>query len=270
LELRNRPAHLIQVSPTVDFVDLRVSGPRTLLSRVDRERLSVVLDLAGVRPGPSVFRLQADALNLPRGVQVVRLTPAEVTLQFARRDQKQVPIRLALTGKPPGELRVTDTKVAPEVVEVIGPADEVEQIKVWETVPLDVSDAEAGLLERDLPLADPSEYVSLTASQVHAQVRLEEPEKTRVFGKVPVVLRNSRYRSSVSPTSVRVTVRGPKSTIESLELSSGAVYIDASERDPGSYKVTPSVDLPADVELVKQEPETVQLRVSQERRRADG
>ena len=61
LELRNIPAHLMITSPRVDFVDLRVTGPRTLLGRIDRNRLSIPLDLGGVRPGPAVFRVGADS-----------------------------------------------------------------------------------------------------------------------------------------------------------------------------------------------------------------
>ena len=34
--------------------------------------------------------------------------------------------------------------------------------------------------------------------------------------------------------------------------------------------MTPAVDLPADVELVKQEPGAVELRVLRQKRRADG
>jgi len=269
LELRNQPGNLIRVGPPLDFADLKVSGPRTLLSRIDGRRLSIPLDLAGVRPGPAIFRLTTDSLNLPRGVGVLRLTPSEVTLQFARRMKKSVPVRLALSGKPPGELRITDSKVAPEIVEVIGPADDVDRIKVWETAPLDLSRTRAGLNERDLPLVAPPEYLSLTATQVHAQVRLEEPEETRVLRDLPVVVRAGEYRTALRPQAVRVTVRGPKSKIRALELSPGAVYIDGAGRLPGWYRVSPSVHLPADVELVKQEPSSVRLRVLPEKRKAD-
>jgi hypothetical protein len=57
VELRNIPPSVMLVSPRVDFIDLVVSGPRTLLNRIDRERLSLTLDLHGVRPGPAVFRI---------------------------------------------------------------------------------------------------------------------------------------------------------------------------------------------------------------------
>jgi YbbR domain-containing protein len=270
LELRNIPAQLMIVSPRIDFVDLRVSGPRTLLSRIDHDQLSMTLDLAGVRPGPAAFRLRTDTLNLPRGVTVVRLTPAEVTLELAQVVRKTVPIRLAFGGKPPGDLRVTDVHVAPEEVEMIGPAKQVEGTKQVETEPFDLAESQPGLVERELRLEAPREYVSFSAARVHAQVLLEEPERRRVLKSVPVVVRNSSYHTDLDPNEVQITVRGPRSTIDSLELSHGAVYIDVAGREPGSYELTPDVDLPAEVELVKQEPAKVRLKISKEKRRGNG
>ena len=270
VELRNIPRNLMIVSPRVNFIDLRISGPRTLLSRVSPSALAVVLDLNGVRPGPAVFRVQTDALDLPRGVTVVRVAPSEISLELARIERRVVPVHVALSGKPPNGLRVTDIKVAPETIEVIGPANEVEQVKAVETAALDLSDAQPGVIERELTLESMREHLSLTATLVHAQVLLEEPEQTRVFKKVPIVVRNSAHRATVRPERLTVTVRGPRSATTSLELEHGAVYIDATGLEPGGYTLTPSVDLPADVELLKQEPANVQLRVSRETRRSHG
>ena len=270
VELRNIPPNVMLVSPRVDFIDLVARGPRTLLSRIQPEQLSMALDLRGVRPGPAVFRIMSDALDLPRGVSVVRLTPSEVTLEFAATMRKRVPVHVAVTGKPPSGLLVTSTKAAPESVEAVGPADQVEPLKSAETLPLDLSDAPPGLIERDLGLEAPPEYVSFSASLVHAQVLLEEPERTRTIANVPVVVRNSPYHTVLTPAVTQITVRGPRSATELLELAHGAVYIDATGREPGTYEVTPAVDLPADVELVKQEPSSVGLRVLRQKRRADG
>jgi YbbR domain-containing protein len=270
VELHNIPPSVMLVSPRVDFIDLVVSGPRTLLNRIDRERLSLSLDLYGVRPGPAVFRILPDALDLPRGVTVMRLTPSEVTLEFAAVLRKRVPVRVALGGKLPNGLRVVETRAAPESVEVAGPANDVEAIKAAETAPIDLSEAEPGVIERDVTLESPREYVSFSAALVHAQVQVEEPERTRTLLDVPVVVRGGTWRASVSPPTVQLTVRGARSDVDALELHDGAVYIDASDAEPGTYRRTPAVDLPAGLELVKQEPTAVQLRVLRQKRRADG
>jgi YbbR domain-containing protein len=193
-----------------------------------------------------------------------------VTLEFAAVVRKRVPVRVALGGKLPNGLQVVETRAAPESVEVVGPAKDVEAMKAAETVPIDLSDAASGVIERDVTLEAPREYVSFSAALVHAQVLIEEPERTRTLNEVPVVVRGATWRTSVTPPTVQVTVRGARSAIEALELHAGAVYIDASGAEPGTYRRTPAVDLPAGLELVKQEPSAVQLRVLRQKRRADG
>jgi len=265
LELRDIPVAMMITSPRVDFVDLRVSGPRTLLSRIDRKRLMIPLDLAGLRPGPAVFRISADALNLPRGVKVVRITPAQITIDIERIVRRTLPVHLQLVGKLPNGLRVVDSRVSPETVEALGPASAVEDLTTPETEPLDLSNAGPGKLERELALPAVSEYVSFSAQRVAAQVQIGEVEIERELRRVPVAVRNNAH-ATVDPPVVRVIVRGPKHVVESLELNHGEVYIDAANTAPGRYERTPSVDLPAGIEVVRREPVAVQLRVMKGRR----
>jgi YbbR domain-containing protein len=262
LELRNIPAHLMIASPTADFTDLRVSGPRALLGRIDRNRLVITLDLGGVRPGPAVFRLDTDSLNLPRGVKVLRITPAQVTLELERVAHKSVPVHLRLLGKPQSGLQVVDTKVAPETVQVSGPASDVEDVQAADTDPLDLRSANAGTIERELALEPPSEYLSFSANRVAAQVRIEETPVSREFKRVEVDVRNAALRYRVQPDHVRVTVRGPRRLVDNLELGSGAVYIDAAGQTVGEHVAKPTVEVPAGVEVVSVEPGHVQLSLS--------
>lgn len=251
LRLRDIPPDVMLVSPRVDSVELRVSGPRTLLSRIDPEKYDIELDLKGVRAGPTTFRIRPNALDLPRGVTVVRVSPSEVTLEFARIARKSVPVHLSLGVPPPGELRIVESSVRPERVEVIGPSRDVGEIAAVETEVLNLGNAKAGVLEREIGLQLPSSDLSSTATSVKVQLRLAEPEETRTFKDIPVVVRNSRYPTSVHPDQVTVAARGPKTRMESLELGHGAVYIDATEYEPGHYEVVPSAALPPDVTLVR-------------------
>ncbi len=259
LELRNIPAHLMIASPRVDFIDLRVSGPRALLGRIDRNRLAMMLDLGGVRPGPAVFRLDTDALSLPRGVKVQRITPAQVTLELERVGHKSVPVHLRLTGKPPAGLQVVDTKVAPETVQVSGPVSDVEDVQAASTEPIDIRNAGSGTIERELALDPPSEYLAFSANRVAAQVRIEEVPVTREFKGVEVQVRNAALEYRVRPDHLRVTVRGPRRLVDNLELDAGAVYIDAEGVTVGDYLLKPTVDLPSGVQLVSLEPARVEL-----------
>jgi len=259
LELRNIPAHLMITSPRIDFVDLRVSGPRALLGRIDRDRLAISFELSGVRPGPAVFRVDADLLNLPRGVKVVRITPAQVTLELERVAHKSVPVHLRLDGKPPAGLQVAETKVAPETVQVSGPASDVEDVQAANTEPLDIRQIRAGTFEREVALELPSEYLALSANTVAVQVRVEDVMVTREFTQVELIVRNASAPHQVRPDHVRVVVRGPKRLVDNLELGNGATYVDAEGQAPGPHVIKPTVEVPAGVDLVAVEPAKVRL-----------
>ena len=270
LELRNIPAHLMITSPRVDFIDVRVSGPRALLGRIDRNRVSIGLDLSGVRPGPAVFRVDPASLNLPRGVQALRINPSQITLETERVNHKPVPVRLRLGGKLPADLQVGDTKVSPETVQITGPASDVRDIAAVNTEPLDVNGATAGTIERELRLEAAGDYISLSANRVAAQVRIEEVQTTREFKTVPVDVRSAPVPYRVTPDRVRLSVRGPRRLLNNLELEPGAVYIEADGVGTGQHMVKVSVDLPAGVDVVSLDPEKVELVLVKGRRGSKG
>jgi len=270
LELRNIPANLMITSPRVDFIDVRVSGPRALLGRIDRARTSLGLDLNGVRPGPAVFRVDAESLNLPRGVHTVRINPAQITLELERVGQKSVPVRLRLSGKLPPDLQVADTKVSPETVLVTGPASDVREVTAASTEPLDIGAAEPGTIERELRLEPAGDYLSFSAGRIAAQVRIEQLVAAREFKGVQIEVRNAATPYRVEPDRVRLTLRGPRLLVNNLELEPGAVYIDADGVGVGQHAVKPSVDLPPTVEVVGIEPAKVQLIMWKGRRPSRG
>jgi YbbR domain-containing protein len=256
LELRNIPASLVITSPRVDFIDLRVMGPRTLLGRIDRSRLSIPLDLNGVRPGPAVFRVTAESLNLPRGVRVVRINPATVTLDLEKIGRKTVPIQLRLDGEPPPGFKIVSARLYPESVEVSGPAREVEDIDAVYTQAVDIGDADTGVIDQELSLEPAGDYISFDVPRVAVEVRIEEVLVRREIQGLPIVTRNAVGEAVLRPAYVKVTLRGPKRLVSSLEAQDIQVYVDASL---GEDDAKIQVDLPASVELVTLEPRTVTL-----------
>jgi len=258
LELRNIPASLVITSPRVDFIDLRIMGPRTLLGRIDRNRLSIMLDLNGVRPGPAVFRVATEALNLPRGVRVVRINPAVVTLDLQRVTKKTVPVQLQLDGEPPVGFKVVSARIAPETVEITGPGGELKDVDAIQTTPLALSDAEAGVITQELPLESTGDYLSYDVSRVTAEIRIEEVQVRREVEGVAVEVRNTTENAAVSPASVEVTVRGPKRMVGAIQSGDIHVFVDAAAGE-GIAKLLAEVPEPA--ELVSIEPKMVMLTV---------
>ncbi len=258
LELRNIPAQLMLTSPRVDFIDVRLMGPRTLLGRIDRNRLAIGLDLDGMRPGPAVFRVSGDELNLPRGVKLVRVNPSQVTIELEKVAHKSVPVQLKMVGRLGPEFQVSDTKVAPDTVQVTGPASDIEDVHAAVTEAVDMSRISEGVFERELPLESSGEYVSFSTSRVAAQIRIEELSQTRELKRVAVELRGRGPEWRLAPEAVRVLVRGPRRAVADLDLASVAVYVEAPA-DKTEPALGVSIDLPDRIQLLAVEPSQVRV-----------
>ncbi|MBI3301800.1 MAG: hypothetical protein HYZ72_06945 [Deltaproteobacteria bacterium] len=260
MELRNLPPQLVVIGPRIDFVDLRVSGPRTLLGRLSSKKIT--LDLAGVRPGPSSFRITADLLSLPRGVKILRISPSYVNLDIARMIKRTVPVRLDVTGKPPYGYVAGEIEVVPDTVEVTGPAPPVEKLEAVLTDPVDMGHLTQSIT-RDLNLRGPEgDLVTYSLERVRARIEVQEVMVMREFRRLKITVRNAAFRAVPDPFLADVAVRGPQRLVEKLRLNDGEIFVDAQGQGPGTVTLPVNVLLPPGIEVVSQEPAEVELRLT--------
>jgi len=139
LELKNVPADLIVANEVPSLVNLRISGPRTLLSNLESSSLSLSVDLRGLEPGLTTFKRLDENLNIPSALKVVRLSPSYVEVKLERIREKTVPVHVVLTGEPMPGQKVLATVASPDRVLIRGAESEVKRIDRVETEPLDIA-----------------------------------------------------------------------------------------------------------------------------------
>ncbi|WP_321530959.1 CdaR family protein [uncultured Desulfuromonas sp.] len=139
LELKNVPADLIVANEVPSLVNLRISGPRTLLSNLESSSLSLSVDLRGLEPGLTTFKRLDENLNIPSALKVVRLSPSYVEVKLERIREKSVPVTVVLTGEPMPGQKVLATVATPDRASIRGAESEVKRIDHVETEPLDIA-----------------------------------------------------------------------------------------------------------------------------------
>lgn len=85
LQLANIPPRLQVVGEVPLRVHLQLRGTEARLHRLLPEEVIVVLNLRRAAAGNHVFRLTPDSVQVPLGVQAVRIVPEEIRLELARR-----------------------------------------------------------------------------------------------------------------------------------------------------------------------------------------
>jgi YbbR domain-containing protein len=139
LEFQNLPRELMVANEIPSMVDVRISGPRTLLMKVSPNDISITVDLTGLRPGLSSFRRLEERLNLPSGLRVTRLSPSFVDVRLERIQQKTVPVTIALSGEPMSGFVVGSIRSVPDQVIIEGAETELKNVTEVTTDEVDLA-----------------------------------------------------------------------------------------------------------------------------------
>jgi YbbR domain-containing protein len=120
LELQNVPDGMIVTNEVPSLVDVRISGPRTLLMNLRPTDVHISVDLKGLKPGLTSFKRLEERLNIPSGLKVTRLSPSFVDVKLERIREKAVPVKVLLNGTPAEGFRIAEVRTEPDQVTVEG------------------------------------------------------------------------------------------------------------------------------------------------------
>jgi YbbR-like protein len=261
LEFRNIPSDLMVMDNRIDYVVLRVMGPRTSVSTLDADTVKLSLDLGGAKSGLLSYPLAASDFNVPRGVTVARITPPVIHLRLEPIAKRTLPVAVRLSGKPLSGYRVAHIAVRPENVIVQGPAEEVRRLASIETVPVDVEEGRGGII-RKVRLSNDGKPLSIAPDQVEVVITIEEEQASRVFERLDVHAKDFKGVYNVSPQSVYLRVVGPRMAIEKLKLTSDEVYLNLKGLPVGEHNVPLELNLPPEIQVQEQKPQRFRVRIT--------
>jgi YbbR domain-containing protein len=261
VEFRNIPSDLMVLDNRVDYVVLRLNGPRTLVSTLDAGDLKLNLDLDGAKAGAVSYPLSSTSFNIPRGVTIARITPPVVHLRLEPMIKRMLPVAVRFVNKPPAGQQIAETLVEPESVSVLGPAEELRRLVSVETLPIDLEDNRSPI-KRKVRLSTGGKPVSFSPDQVEVTITLEEEEISRAFSNIDVEAKGFAGKYIVSPRSVYLRLSGPKRVIEKLEVGSDQVYLNLRGLAPGEHSVPLSISLPPEVKVTEQKPQRFKVRIT--------
>jgi len=139
LELKNVPEGMMVASEVPSQVDVRLSGPRTMLLNLGPKDIRIAVDLNELKPGLTSFRRLEERLDIPAGIKVTRLSPSFVDIKLERIRTRAVPVKVVLTGRPADGLRVARGVAEPETVTVEGAEGELRELVEVQTDAIDIS-----------------------------------------------------------------------------------------------------------------------------------
>lgn len=147
LEMKNMPEGMMVANDVPSVVEVRISGPRTLLVNLHSEDMRILVDLKGLDVGLTSFKRLEERLNIPAPLKVTRLSPSYVDVKLSRITVKNVRVKPVLVGRPAQGYWVEKVRTNPESIQVEGAEDELDALQQVETAPLNIENASSTLVE---------------------------------------------------------------------------------------------------------------------------
>lgn len=173
LKLENIPQDLMLANEVPNLVDVRVSGPRTLLMNLSPQDISISVDLKDLPPGLTSFKRLDEKLNIPSALRVTRVSPSFVDIKLERIKEKSVPVVVQLEGAPGDGFRLAEVTPNPPKVTIVGAEGEVKDVREVATEPIVVTDVNESF-SLMVPLNHQGKYTKLKEQgTVEVQVMIE-------------------------------------------------------------------------------------------------
>lgn len=241
--LENLPSDLAIAGDYTQTISVRARGSQRDLGNLTQGRLSPRIDLSAASGGENVFQILPESLNVPSGVQIERIDPAEITIVLEDSLEKDVVISPVTSGEPAAGYEIVGRSTEPEMTRISGPRSVVEAVERIETSTVDVRGRSESFTQVVTLLSGNTLLELREGREVNLQVDILEQPVTVQFPDVPVEVINAQYRVDVNPDDLDAFLRGPQSLLDQIDLERLRLVIDAAELAPQAedYLIAPSI-----------------------------
>ena len=213
LDLLNIPGNAVVVNEYPANISVQVQGPRTLLRSLTTRGIRRTIDLTDIGAGWTTFRILPGSIALPRGAEVVRLTPSTVEIKLESVVEVHLPVVPDWGAGPPDGMAINGKiPVDPEKVVLVGAAGELRNLQEIKTQPITLTpemaeteevEVRAGLQLEGLHLK------SVNPSTVILRVRLVKIMAERAVDNIPVKVVGNDVKAKIEPSKIRLYIKGP-------------------------------------------------------------
>lgn len=252
LELIDLPSDLAIKTEVPGSVTIQVSANTAQGRFLSDRKLSFQLDVSSAQEGDNTFKISEDTLNLPRGVQIRKISPSAIEFEAVVLADKLVPLKMTTTGGVAPAFKVKSLAVEPSQASIRGPKELIQSISDISIAPVSIDGltqnkiVEVGVAAGALPPG-----VTINPTEFRAAVIVEPITEVKNFTAIPIEIDRRNGGTAgvpliVSPKTVDVSIAWPISRIKGVkpEEIKAKVYVDEDKLRNDGVLVLPVVVVP--------------------------
>lgn len=263
IEVINLPSSLTISNQYKKNIEVSVRGPRSMVQDLKNRNIFRPVDLTDAKSGTIVIKNDQESIPFPKGIMVLRLQPANITLLLDELVQKTFTIDPVTEGELAPGYELKRIYLDPDQLVISGPKSVIDKDLALKTyvINLDGLDRSTTLqihLNLDQDLQD-----LIGETVVTAVLEVREKLAERTVKTIPVNVRESDVPVTVQPHSITVQARIPENLIKDtpeLAMLFRASVSAKGMKKPQTVKVNVSgVSVPGHdaVQVLSMDPEEV-------------
>ena len=199
----------------IDKVDVMLEGSQDKLAVLTARDLVAQVDVTSLLPGDRNPRLTNKnvSMELPEGVRILEITPRSLTLHLEPVVEREVPVEARFEGALPAGFERGAVGVTPDRIRVRGPESHINAVERAFTETISLAGRRETLALPQVSVDIPDHKVVPLEAAVSVRVEIGEEQKEQRLTNVAV---RSESGGAVSPATASVTLRGPRSVVETL------------------------------------------------------
>lgn len=208
----------------IQEVDVVIAGDKRRVDQVDKDDLSLSMDISDVQPGDRVLVLTPEntTLTLPAGIKLEEILPNRLALRIEAVEEKEVPVQAETEGQLPEGIEVYSETVIPPTVRVRGPSSFIRSLTSVSTERIDLSNRTSDFTARQVPVSVSNPKSTVLESVVDVTIRIGETRVERSYS-IPIEGESDKRASVVlyGGRSLFENVRAEDMRIETVKNDAG-------------------------------------------------
>jgi YbbR domain-containing protein len=263
----NLSPELILAEPLPAFARVKVYGKgKELLKLLLSKEKSLMIDAQKFSSGEIELPLRKEIVSIPEGLNlsVVDIaSPKALMINLQKLEEKKVPVISQLRFFPQeGYFQKGKVKFTPQEIKLTGPEENVDKTNYILSQEKEFQDLKKSFSGTIDLLPPPFFNVRFSPQMVDFSVEIKKGEK-RMLENLPVKLINlpPGRKALLDPRTTNLEILGEKETLDELTPERIKINIDCSGLKNGKVRVSPQIQLPEDIILVRAEPDSFNVEI---------
>jgi YbbR domain-containing protein len=273
VEFSSIPLNLILTSPSVDKLEIRVSGKREQIETIKAMDLKYSVDLyADLASDPAGEKVHIDPrtyyvpvlkkrIFIPNGVKILSIRPSYIKVSLEKKVVKSFSVSVPYTGTQATGYVALSAIIEPSTITLTGPQSAIKSIENLKTKPVDLTKAKESF-KKKMPVDLKGLNIESEPAIVTVFIPIEKKQITKIFENIPIELKNAKKKDCVSPSRILLTIKGGHDMLNRKGTKGKIkVSIDVKGLKPGIYVRSAVIDLPLELIMIDAKPEIFTVKI---------